>query len=61
MSTPENKLKGNAYARALHKVRSYAQSLEWDIRLKNIDGIVELDPANEKGICLKYTSPTTGF
>lgn len=57
---PENKLKGNAYARAYNKVRAYAQSLSWDIRLKNLDGIVELDPSSN-GMCqLKYTSPTTG-
>ncbi len=61
MNDPENKLKGNAYARACNKVRAYAQSLSWDIRLKRLDGIVELEKSEESGICtLKYTSPTAG-
>lgn len=57
---PEKKLKGNAYARALHKVRAYAQGLEWDIRLHQLDGFVELEPARHDGVVLKYSSPVAG-
>lgn len=57
--SPEDKLRGNAYARAYNKIRSYALSLTWDIRLKHLDGIVDLEKTDNQ-VILKYTSPTTG-
>lgn len=57
---PEKKLQGIAYARALHKVRAYASSLQWGIRLCNYDGTAEVLHKERGEVELRYISPTVG-
>lgn len=51
----EDKLQGIAYARAYNKLRSFARSLNWEIRLKYKAGAIEIDHTEDNRAILRYS------